>query len=424
MTLPLLLLAAALAQAQDTPKLAPATLKKLRLCTADLSAAQNAEDLAEVRRVTKQAVELLGDQAGLPEVADVFRPVPRDVKPLAADELPAAFDPYLDRLDRVRWWKVGLDPTKTPHAAREVATVLDGCLAARSAIPARAKQFLAIATEAGDYLVWSQDQAGTGVIPFPAVRDGSGRPFEVAERFYRQAEKDGKLATVIRNGWAVEDLDDGGLQFDNGVGGVALVRLYEATRDEKYLKAARRAGDWAVGRRVVTNWNYNSFSVYLLAELHRVTKEKAYLDAAKKKARLGLLPGQLTDGPRKGRWADAHNARPAYHYIMIRALASLAQALPPDDAELPATLEALRLALAARNPEYRTRGVANADTAIEALALVERLPPHAAGKLAGCDTAEALAALERYAVAGFRAKKMAVGIGAWGQLLARRAGRK
>jgi hypothetical protein len=30
---------------------------------------------------------------------------------------------------------------------------------------------------------------GTGVFPFPAVRKGTGRPFEVAERFYQQVRK-------------------------------------------------------------------------------------------------------------------------------------------------------------------------------------------------------------------------------------------
>ena len=38
------------------------------------------------------------------------------------------------------------------------------------------------------------------------------------------------------------------------------------------------------------------------------------------------LATQLTEGPRKGRWADAHNARPPYHYIMVRGLAALAAA--------------------------------------------------------------------------------------------------
>ena len=402
--------------AQDTPKLDKAIQQKLRQAIVDLSAAQKAEDEAEVKRVAKRAVELLGDQAGLPEVADEFRPVPKDAKPLSSDELATAFDPYLAFIERRKWWTIGLDPAKTNHALREVATVIEGCLAARSAGAAQADELLKVAKEAGDFLVWAQKQAGTGLFPFPAVRNGMGRPFEVAERFYRQAEKDGRLDQVIQNGWSVEDYDDGGLQFDNGLAGAALVRLFEATKDEKYKNSAIRAADWAVNRRVVTNWNYNSFSVYLLAEVYRITGDKKYLESAKKKARLGILPGQLTEGPRKGRWADAHNARPAYHYIMVRGLAALAAVTPKDETDLPAVVESLRLALNARNLDFK-KGIVNADSTAEALVRVKVLPPHVAEKLNGCQTDEALATLERYAAEGFRAKKTPLGPGAWGLLL-------
>jgi hypothetical protein len=409
--------------ALDTPKLDKATQQKLRQAAVDLSAAQKTEDEAEVKKVAKRAIELLGDQAGLPEVADEFRPVPKDAKPLSPDELATAFDPYIDFIGRQKWWKVGLDPTKTNHALREVANVIEGCLAARRAGGSKADELLTISKDAGDFLIWAQEQAGTGVFPFPAVRNGKGRLFEVAERFYRQAEKEGQLDQIIKNGWSVEDFDDGGLQCDNGLAGVALVRLFEATKDDEYKKAAVRAAEWAVKRRVVTNWNYNSFSVYLLAEVYRITGDKKYLEAAKKKTRLGILPGQLTEGPRKGRWADAHNARPVYHYIMVRGLAALAVVTPKDDADLPAVVESLRLALNARNPDYK-KGIVNADSTVEALVRVKSLPLHVAGKLTDCGTDEVLDVLEQYAAAGFRAKRAALGPGAWGQLLAYRKGRE
>jgi len=409
--------------AQDTPVFDKATQQKIRQAVVNLSAAQKAEDEAEVKKLAKRAIELLGDQAGLPEIADEFRPIPKDTKPLSPEELTTGFDPYIGYIKRQKWWTVGLDPTRTTHAPRELATVIEGCLAARAVSVEKADELLKIATDAGDFLVWAQERGTIGVVPFPAVRNGTGRPFEVAERFYRQAEKDGKLDEVIKNGWAVEDFDDGGLQFDNGLAGVALVRLFEATKDDTYRKAAIRAADWAVKRRVVTNWNYNSFSVFLLAEVYRITGEAKYLDAAKKKARLGVLPGQLTEGPRKGRWADAHNARPAYHYIMVRGLAALAAVIPKDDPDLPAVIESLRLALKARNPDFE-KGIFNADSAVEALVRVKTLPLHVSAKLADCGTGEALDTLERYAAEGFRARKSPLGPGAWGQLLKYCHGRK
>ncbi len=414
-----LLLACQFGLAQDTPKLERATQEKLRGIAVDLAAAQKSEDEAEVKRLAKKAIEVLGDQAGIPEIADQFREVPKNAKPLSPQELRTAFDPYIEFIEKQKWWKVGLDPAKTNHLPRELATIIEGCLAARSVNEANAERLLKIAKDAGDFLVWSQDQAETGVIPFPAVRNGKGRPFEVAERFMRQAEKEGKLDQVVKNGWAVEDFSDGGLQFDNGLAGVALVQLFDSTKDDKYKKAAIRAADWAITRPVVTNWNYNSFSVFLLAEVYRITGDKKYLESAKKKTRLGILPGQLTEGPRKGRWADAHNARPPYHYIMVRGLAALAAVMPKVDADLPAVVESLRLALSARNPDFE-KGIFNADSSVEALIRVKMLPPHVAEKLADCKTKEAFETLEVYAAEGFRARKTPLGPGAWGQLLAYR----
>lgn len=408
--------------AQEQAKRSRATQASLKKIGNELAAAQKAEDEREVQRLAKKAIEALGDQAGMPEIADQFRDVPKNAKPLTPEELPNAFDRYIDFIENQKWWTIGLDPAKTKHLPRELAAIIEGCLAARVVNDANAERLLKIAKEAGDFLVWSQNQAGTGVVPFPAVRNGRGRPFEVAERFMRQAEKEGRLDQVVKRGWAVEDFSDGGLQFDNGLAGVALMKLFEATKDDKYQKAAMRAADWAATRPVVTNWNYNSFSVFLLAEVYRVTGDKKYLESAKKKTRLGILPGQLTEGPRQGRWADAHNARPAYHYIMIRGLAALAAAMPNDDADLPAVVDSLRLALSARNPDFQ-KGIFNADSSMEALIRVKMLPPHVAVRLTECKTQEALETLERYAAEGFRARKPRLGPGAWGQLLAYCKGR-
>ncbi len=391
-----------------------ASLKKLG---AELATAQKSEDEAAVNRLMKKVIEALSDQAGIPEVADQFREVPKNARRLTPQELLTAYDPYIEFIEKQKWWEIGLEPSKLNHLPRELASIISGCLAARSVNEGNSERLLKIATEAGDFLLWSQDQAGTGVIPFPALRNGKGRPFEVAERFMKHAENEGKLDRVVKNGWAVEDFSDGGLQFDHGLAGVALVQLFEATKDEKYKRAAIRAADWAVTRPVVPNWNYNSFSIYLLAEVYRITDDQMYLESAKKKTRLGILPGQLVEGPRKGRWADAHNARPAYHYIIVRGLAALAASMPSDDADLAAVVESLRLALLARNPDF-VNGIFNADSSVEALLLVETLPPHIAVKLTECKSTEALEILERYAAEGFRRSKNPLSPGTWGQLLA------
>jgi len=141
------------ASAQEPPTPKGETQTSLKKLGVELSAAQKAEDEAEVRRLTKRAIEVLSDQAGIPEIADQFREVPKNAKPLAADEMATAFDPYIEFIEKQKWWKVGLDPTKTNHLPRELATIIEGCLAARSVSEANAERPLKIGDELGGHIV-------------------------------------------------------------------------------------------------------------------------------------------------------------------------------------------------------------------------------------------------------------------------------
>ncbi len=359
-----------------------------------------------------------GDQAGVPEVADKFLPIPKTAQWLTPAEAQGAFATLHGKLEQLRWWKMGLDPATLEHALREPAAIVSGCVRAVRAGLDGAPRSLAYARDAGDFLVWAQTQGGTGVFPFPAVRGVTrDKAFVAAEKFLQRAERDGRLADVVRKGWAVDDLSEGGLQFDNGEAGVAMFELYEATKDEKYLTSARKSADWAAARPIARNWNYNSFSVYLLAEAYRVTGERHYFEAAVRKTLLGVIPGQLTDGPHAGRWVDAHNARPAYHYIMMRALAQLASLMPQDDAARPEILRVLTLGLKTRNEEILGPGAANKDKAMEALLIVNRLFAGDAAFLRESRSAEALDALGKLVSAQFRRGAAPLGPREWGLFL-------
>jgi hypothetical protein len=339
-------------------------------------AAEPPEELAQIRQQVAEARRKLGDHAGVPESqpGDKYLPVPKDGRWLTLAEAKPAFARALPKLERLRWWKVGLDPTTLTHALREPAGVIGGCVAAARAGLDDADRALALARDAAEFLIWAQAEAGTGVYPFPAVRGQTqDRAFAAANRFLAEAERQGRLGEFVHRGWTIADATDGGLQFDNGEAGVAMLELYEITHEPKYLASARKSADWAAAHANVRNWNYNSFSVYLLAKFFAVTGERPYLAAATAKARLGVIPGQLTDGPHAGRWVDPHNARPAYHYIMMRALAQLAAVLPENDPAAAEVRACLHLGLRARNAEFLTLGVPNKDKAMEALLLVHRL---------------------------------------------------
>jgi hypothetical protein len=234
----------------------------------------------------------------------------------------------------------------------------------------------------------------------------------------------GKLGTITNNGWIVEDqeFDPGGLQYDNGLCGVALFELHEATGDARYLQSARAASDWAVGRATVANWNYNSFSVYLLATAYRATGEAGYRRAAKQKARLGIFPGQITDGPRAGRWYDPHNASMAYHYIIVRSLVRLTSVLDVRDPDRAEALSALRMALKARNVDFQRHGIGDVDSALEALLLLVQDLPASADLLGDCGQDAALESLGLYASAAFRSRRLPTRPGVWGRYLEHIAG--
>jgi len=148
-----------------------------------------------------------------------------------------------------------------------------------------------------------------------------------------------------------------------------------------------------------------------------VTQEPKYLDAAIIKARLGVIPGQLTNGPRAGRWIDPHNARPAYHYIMMRALTQLVAVMPPEHVERPEIVCALSLGLKTRNAEMVARGMMNKEHAMESLLLVNQTFKNDAAFLRDTHSSAALEAIGRLVSDEARRGKQPLAPGAWGLFL-------
>jgi hypothetical protein len=395
---------------------APASKADLR---AALAAALKAEDPAAIHTTVAAAVHFLGDRAGEPEVADRYTPAPADARWLMPAEAQSGFVPHFERLEKLVWWRVGLDPTRLTQPLRAPASILAGGVTAARAQLDGAERSLALAKDAAVFLQWAQTQAGAGLFPFPAARaSSSDRAMQVGADFLTRAERAGQLDRVVKNGWAVDDLGDGGLQFDNAECGVAMFDYHEFTKNPDALASARRAADWAARQPLVTNWNYNSFSVWLLAKAHAVTGDAAYLAAAKKKALLGMILGQLTTGPRSGRWADPHNARPAYHYIMLRALAQLVAVLPANDPDRPAIMRSLQLGLVTRNAEFSSLGIMNREVAMETLLFVHQVFAGEPGFLAATRSTTALDVLGRAVSADALRKNPSLSPRAWGQFLA------
>jgi hypothetical protein len=141
---------------------------------------------------------------------------------------------------------------------------------------------------------------------------------------------------MVENGWIIEDLGDGGLQFDNGLCGTAMVLVYDALGDQKYLDSAKRCGEYVKRIPVVRNWNYNAFSARFVAYLYGVTRDKRTLDVLAEKLDLGVLPGMMENG----RYFDAHNAKTVYHLIIIESLLAASQVMPKEHPVYEETLRA------------------------------------------------------------------------------------
>lgn len=147
-----------------------------------------------------------------------------------------------------------------------------------------------------------------------------------------------------RGGWLVFAHLPAEYFFDTGLAGEALLAVYEATGAPRYLTAATAAADWADAQDITPNWNYNAFITSFFVALHHSTKDVSWLDRAVARARLGVVPGMLVDGPDAGHWRDPHNERIAYRAIMARAQVSLAGALAAAGPDRHAEAEEMTLA--------------------------------------------------------------------------------
>lgn len=375
-------------------------------------------DLNAIHQRVKEAEIRLGDRAGIPEEPDQYEKIPKDGRWLSTVEAKGAFAMANPRLERMKWWNIGIDPTNLAHELREPAAVISGCAAAYRAGLTDADRSLSIARDAADFLIWAQAQAGTGVFPFPSTRNVTGKkPFAAAESSYAKAGREGRMDQMMHNGWTIDDAGTGGLQFDNGEAGVAMLELYETTREQKYLESARKAADWAISRPLAENWNYNSFSVRLLAKAYDVTHERRFLEAAAHKAIAGVIPGQLDKGPRAGRWLDAHNSKPNYHYIIMNSLAQLALVMPEDDPARPEVMRSLQLGLLARNRDFSDLGSPNRNKAMETLVLVNRGFAEQRDFLRDSKSEEALDALGKLVSELYRSGVAPLGPKEWGAFL-------
>jgi hypothetical protein len=283
-----------------------------------LIAAMASGDAAVVREITQAMEGILGDQAGVPDGRRMGQKA-GELKLSRAE----ATKLFLDALEtQGRAMRTLMKGELLPdQMARVYAYVLDACVTMHPHVAQHAPQRLAdveklLRGTAGVLLKLQQAQ---GHFPFPDLRGKNIRFGDMTEKQLQNG------SIQIADGWIITPDPDGGSQFDTGVCGVALLRAGELLKDETYLAAGRRAAEWAAKQKCCTNFNYNAFSVSLLARA-------GMKEAALQKLRVGVAPGQA----KNGRWINPHNARTVYHVIILRALADLDRSPEVDAITQPA----------------------------------------------------------------------------------------
>ena len=328
-----------------------------------LAEAMRADDLEAVTAAVREMRDVLGDQAGVPDARRPGRRVA--ITPLGAEESTRLFIAALKNEER-RLQPL-LDGKPLPdQMVRVYGYVLEAYAQMRPRVAQHAPQELAWLDHLGEgtAAVLLSLQQPAGHFPFPDLRGKNIRFGDLTERALAQ----GKME--LHAGWVVSPDPEGGSQFDTGVAGTALLRAGQLRGKKAWIQAGTRAADWALSQHCCANFNYNAFSVSLLATAHAVTGNSVYLESAWKKYRVGVAPGQAPNG----RWIDAHNARTVYHIIILRALADLAAVLPPDWNERRTELAAVTsAAVSALLQEFAALGL-TVDALPEMIAL-SRLHP-------------------------------------------------
>ncbi len=301
----------------------PEMAGKSKMFGEQLHEAMMSGEPGRVRVVTAEMLKILGDQAGVPDgrrmgrkpkgsnlteaeatrlFLDALKTQGRAMRSLMAgqplpDQMLRLYGYVLSACADIQPFVVRHEPDALP----EIAKLAEGCAKILTTL-----------------------QQPEGHFPFPDLR---GKNIRFGDMISRQIDA-GKVE--IKDGWVTTADPDGGSQFDTGVCGTALLRAGVVFKKQSWLGSGRRAAEWAVQQRCCANFNYNAFSVSLLANAFRVTGEKAFLDTAWQKFRVGIAPGQAPNG----RWMDAHNARTVYHIIILRALGDLAAVIDEGRAEV------------------------------------------------------------------------------------------
>jgi hypothetical protein len=295
-----------------------------------LDVALQAEQTGKIDSLSLILKKEYADQGGIPDVGENYRQLTTETALLTISDAISVSRRVIDKdsaLYRTIWQlsKGREPPAYPPHSIflRQGAVICSGLLkiAAHESDNVRKQAYTQWAIQGLDSLLTMQ--LASGAFPFPDLRTYNDTVFSTKiQRFLNTLGPDSSKALL--NGWIVSDFGSGEFDFDCGVICGAFADAFVVTKLERYKQATLRVAEYLRTQRIVVNYNYNSFVAYGLARAFSLTGNPEYRDRAAKVLRIGVLPGQLENG----RWVDGHNARSAYHAIIIFNAANVVNIMP------------------------------------------------------------------------------------------------
>ncbi|MBV1908753.1 MAG: hypothetical protein KUG78_05490 [Kangiellaceae bacterium] len=321
----------------------------------DIRMAQSAKNEQQVLKLTENIVEHLGDWVSNPDYAPVYH-FPIKVEQPSQKVIEALWEKISDKVKRNALWVKVPDgnPDKMSHGLRQAARPLIANATMYNHQKYREPETLKFIANGADYLL--KLQRANGLFPTPDLRGDDVH----YTSFNKRALK--KNPEALIEGWFVDDYR-GELQLDHAVSGLAMLKVYQITNQEKYLASAVKASEWSITKQLDTNWSYNAYSVWLLAETYQVTGRQKYLFHAIEKLKLGVLPGLLPNG----RWFDPINSRLIYHATNVRAMLAVYRNLLEADPFKKQLKQRIERALTNATTEIINYGASSVTTSTEML---------------------------------------------------------
>ncbi len=300
-------------------------LEKKQLLGQQLQEAMASDDSARVKLATQAMLTVLGNQAGLPDGRRIGRK-PKGISLTEAESTKLFLDAMKSLGSPIKRLMEGRP--LPDQMVRLYGYVLNACTDIQPFVqkhdPSELADLQRLAEGCAKILISLQQPEGH--LPFPDLR---GKNIRFGDMINRQLDA-GKVE--VKDGWLITADPEGGSQFDTGVCGTALLKAGAVFKNESWAASGMKAAEWALKQKCCPNFNYNAFSISLLADAYRHSRDERFLKAALHKFRVGVAPGQAPNG----RWMDAHNARTVYHIIILRALGDLGSVVKEERAEVDA----------------------------------------------------------------------------------------